>query len=1111
MGSDQLGRPVGYIRAKVHNRSILLNALIDSGNLFADLISEDLAKTLNLPIMGKEKIVGTASSSGSVKILGKTKPFKLYFECIRDPVCVEPYVVQDLAHPLNLGQAFLRSSNADMTFRSNGIQLRLNGSVASLVPSSASLTRASIDARIKSVLDKLREQGGNPDILSGQILDLRVNSLSNQIPGLNYDAGKKPIIWSDTRSRVYTLGKVTLKAGMLTPIPLRKGRKDVPVGHIGKRENDIFFQPKFTNDFMNKHELWAHPGCYKRQQDQVNVLVSNFSDEDVVLPESCLLGHIHEASGYEAEINVLDHRPLVQLTEAEVTERRSFIIKTLCLDDNPRLDKEDKAAIIQIFMENWAAISVSDTDYGKTDLVKFHIEVPKGTAPVRAKLRPLNPAQEKDLDRQLKAWTEAEVIEPSMSPWASALVPVKKKNSDKLRWCIDFRNLNHYTVKDAYPLASIEGNLHKLSGATVFSTLDSAGAFHNIVIDEESRNYTAFVTPQGQFRFVRVPFGLANAPAAYSRLVQMALDRLPPGFALGYIDDIIIHSQDLKEHIEHLRQVVALHTRCGMKLNISKCTIAQEEVEYLGHLVSPEGIRMIPSYVQRVLEWTLPKTGKELRSFLGFVNYYRAYIKDMSALTSEMNKMKNSLIVEWNDSTRAKFETLKLRFKESPLRGYPQYDNPKPFILDTDFSATNMAAVLSQEQNGKEVFLGCVAKKCNKAESNYPSHKGEMASVILGLKKFEHILRYKPFVIRTDSKCVSYLRTMKEYRGIYARWQCYLSSFNFSLVHRSGTLQRNADALSRMPGLEDDPGSSPVDPYDHLDQDIDDIYALQEELNPFQLKSALEQDTVLKTIMGYVAAGIKPDKEQRKTLSATGISYVNIFECLELDEGILYYVPPMTNDEVKPRRICLPLGLLDTAFKLCHSHPSAGHFGSNKTHEKMQGKFYFPNMYAYISARIRNCVPCVTKKSTMAKVLDNLDELGENLTYQDDFEDDEEDIRPPVYQGILPAGPPPSRDEPHEEDLGPDISGEELPTPGSDSQSGNDPTESDEPPALPSIKEETVLEENPTETESNSGSDRPASTLRLNSPRRALLAARAAIHRDSVQGRKEERNRRRNK
>ena len=144
-------------------------------------------------------------------------------------------------------------------------------------------------------------------------------------------------------------------------------------------------------------------------------------------------------------------------------------------------------------------------------------------------------------------------------------------------------------------------------------------------------------------------------------------------------------------------------------------------------------------------------------------------------------------------------------------------------------------------------------------------------------------------------------------------------------------------------------------------------------------------------------------------------------------------------------------------------------------------------------------------------VLDNLDELGENLTYQDDFEDDEEDIRPPVYQGILPAGPPPSREEPHEENLGPDISGEELPTPGSDSQSGNDPTESDESLAPPSIKEETVLEENPTETESNSGSDRPASTLKLNSPRRALLAARAAIHRDSVQGRREERNRRRNK
>ena len=188
----------------------------------------------------------------------------------------------------------------------------------------------------------------------------------------------------------------------------------------------------------------------------------------------------------------------------------------------------------------------------------------------------------------------------------------------------------------------IEGNLHKLSGSRVFTTLDSCGAFHNLEVEEASRDYTAFATQYGTYRFKRLPFGLANAPAAYSRLVQVALSRLPPGFSMGYIDDIICHSKSIEDHLVHLRQIAELHKTCGMKLNLRKCQIMQSRVEYLGHQVDQHGISMIPSYVQRILEWKLPETGKELKSFLGFTGYYRSFIKEYADLTFEMQKLKNS-------------------------------------------------------------------------------------------------------------------------------------------------------------------------------------------------------------------------------------------------------------------------------------------------------------------------------------------------------------------------------------------------------------------------------------------------------------------------------------
>ena len=295
------------------------------------------------------------------------------------------------------------------------------------------------------------------------------------------------------------------------------------------------------------------------------------------------------------------------------------------------------------------------------------------------------------------------------------------------------------------------------------------------------------------------------------------------------------------------------------------------------------------------------------------------------------------------------------------------------------------------------MFLGCVAKKCNQAEANYPSHKGELGAVILGLKKFEHILRAKPFLLRTDSKCVQYLNTMKEYRGIWARWQAYLASFQFKVMHRSGKLQATADALSRLPGIEEDGEPEPLEPYPYL-SDLDDIYSVREILAE-DVKAATAADSVLSQIIKSVLDGKKPDKEERKMLSARGMSLVNVFECLEVEDGVLYFRPPKVNGVTKEKRLCLPLSMLDQAFQLCHSHHLSGHYGVNKTHQKMTERFFYPHLYSYISAKIRNCVPCISKKPTKEAADHKMHR--ESLSYfsQRVYADTVGPLTPATYQG----------------------------------------------------------------------------------------------------------------
>ena len=230
-------------------------------------------------------------------------------------------------------------------------------------------------------------------------------------------------------------------------------------------------------------------------------------------------------------------------------------------------------------------------------------------------------------------------IRPSNRPWASAIVLVRKKDG-RLRFCIDLRRLNNRTVKDAYSLPKIESILDSLIGAQIFSTLDLKAGYWQVEMAEECKAYTAFTCgPLGFYECDTMPFGATNAPATFQRLMHDCLGDLNMNWCIVYLDDIIIFSDTKEEHLKRLEAVFQKLSAAGLKLKPSKCFFFREEIEYLGHVLSGKGIATNPKKVEAVAKWPTPKTVYDVRSFLGFVGYYRRFIKDFSKIAKPIREV----------------------------------------------------------------------------------------------------------------------------------------------------------------------------------------------------------------------------------------------------------------------------------------------------------------------------------------------------------------------------------------------------------------------------------------------------------------------------------------
>ena len=348
--------------------------------------------------------------------------------------------------------------------------------------------------------------------------------------------------------------------------------------------------------------------------------------------------------------------------------------------------------------------------------------------PIRQPMRRYPYNHLKAIDQHLNDMPRQGIIEPATSPWASNVVLAKKKDGT-LRCCIDFRQLNDITRKDAYPLPRRDACLDAMSGSHLFSTFDMRSSYHQLPMHPESSDKTAFITRRGAFRYKTMPFGLCNARATFQRLMDLVLRGLNLEICLVYLDDIVVFGTTPEEHLERLTKVLERLRQANLKLKPSKCKLMQKQVVFLGHIVSGQGIATDPVKTRLVQEWPVPTNLKQVRGYLGLTSYYRRFVQDYAKIAAPLNKLtrKNQPYV-WTEACQEAFDELKKRLTSPPILAMPNEEGP--FILDCDACETLIGAVLSQIQGGQERVIAYAGRVLSRSELNYCDEERVVSSGI---------------------------------------------------------------------------------------------------------------------------------------------------------------------------------------------------------------------------------------------------------------------------------------------------------------------------------------------------------------------------------------------
>ena len=646
--------------------------------------------------------------------------------------------------------------------------------------------------------------------------------------------------------------------------------------------------------------------------------------------------------------------------EADLADRKQRLRELI--SDPDIMDPREKRNLLDFLEDHHQAFCLDEQERGETDLLQFEINT-GDAAPRKQPPRRMPFAVRQEVARQLKRMQETGVVRPCSSPWASPVVMVRKKDGTH-RFSVDYRDLNAQTKADTFPLPRIDDVLDQLGKSRYFSTLDLASGYWQIKVHPESVEKTAFVTPQGLYEFRVMPFGLTNAPAAFQRLMQKVLMGLNPeegeDYVAVYIDDVLVFSRTLEDHLEHLRLVIDCLQQAGLKLKPSKCHFVREEVEYLGHLITPQGLKPNPRLVTAVRDFPVPQNLKQLRQFLGLSSYYRRFIPKFAKIAQPLHGLtRKDTAFDWGTACQEAFEALKRKLTEAPVLAYPSFD--EDFVLETDASIQGIGAVLSQPQeDGRLHPVAHASRSLSKAEANYGITELETLAVVWAITYFHMYLYGHSVTVYTDHTAVKALLETPNPTGKHARWWTRVYGKGVKevkIVYRSGKFNLNADALSRSP-LGPPPAEGPGE--GELQVSAVSSSSSVQELLQAEAESAPEageatlpheqrnNERILEIIEFLEEGRLPVDESRARQIALQSSQFVVVDE-------VLYFVDAKHD---RRRRIVVPKKLQQRILKENHGNHMGAHFSGPKLFNALARHWWWEGMFADVVHFTRNYPEC---------------------------------------------------------------------------------------------------------------------------------------------------------
>ena len=676
------------------------------------------------------------------------------------------------------------------------------------------------------------------------------------------------------------------------------------------------------------------------------------------------------------------------------------------------LTEEQRVKALRLLRESADSFAQSDEDQGTIENLELKIQL-SDTTPVQKTYtsipRPLYAEVKGYIEDLLnRGW-----ITKSKSPYSSPVVCVRKKDGG-LRLCVDYRELNKKTVPDRHPLPKIQDALDSLGGKAWFSVLDQGKAYHQGFMEASSRPLTAFVTPWGLYEWVRIPFGLTNAPAGFQRFMEECLGDLRDKVCLPYLDDVIVFSSTFDEHLDNLRKVLKRLKEHGVKLKPSKCHLFAREVKFLGRIISQDGYRIDPDSTKSIhdLAKHTPRNIGDVRKLIGLFGYYRRYIKNFARVAKpiydlltkksakentkvqqqrgrqkkQSNQPQSNQPIEWTEEHQKVVEELIGRITSPPVMAYPDYD--KPFELHTDASQDGLGAVLYQEQEGKMRVVGYGSRSLTAAEKNYHLHSGKLEFLALKwaiTEKFRDYLYYTPsFTVYTDNNPLTYVLTTAKLNSTGHRWVAELADYNFNIKYRPGKVNVDADTLSRIDTsitqlvgekteevtmeavratisavsaqpLNEPPAMALLFQGNGNDEDHKYLTPTMNVLSTEEIKNSQKQDKAVGKILEYWQGGKCPTAEQRKHESRDVKNLLHSWNRLVMgSDGIL------RRKSGNHLQILLPSKFKQLVYT--HLHDDMGHHGAERVVDLARERFYWPRMQQDIEHYVTKVCTCLKQK-----------------------------------------------------------------------------------------------------------------------------------------------------